>query len=54
MAILALPGLAHGATYSLSADLKCMSPGSGDGLVTYDMVALFINGVVFIGFGMDY
>jgi hypothetical protein len=43
-----------GAQYSLYTDLNGMGPGSGDHLVTYDALTPWINGVLFMGLGIDY
>ena len=51
-----------GAQYSLSANLNGMGPGSGDGLITYDMATPWIHGPLpgnpgatgFTGLGGDY
>ncbi|MHC4795147.1 MAG: PEP-CTERM sorting domain-containing protein [Planctomycetota bacterium] len=47
-----------GAQYNLSAELSIggvpQGPGSGDGLINFDAVTPWINGVVFTGLGGDY
>jgi hypothetical protein len=43
-----------GVQYSLSAELNGMGAGSGDALVTYDVITPWVNGTTFTGLGGDY